>query len=384
MTMKSNVVKLGAVIASLLSTTAFAVPKSFCSDHTCKNTMDIIDQSYWNKVTNGNPPNNEQEQYKPDAPYVNFNDSDHIITLTAKRDGVGSHPYTSGRINTYGHIGTKQFGDHGVVEAEIALPTTEGAWPAFWMMPDNTCGAWPTCGENDIMEWSGVRNNNRAYLSTEHGSSTPGADGTGKGSGNLVPTNLPQGEDLSSPHYYAMEWDLTNNDTKGTLKFYFDDVLFYTYTLQENGQATERDQAITRGFTTGQGFHPILNLAIGGNLGGSTANTPDQLSMNITKVNMSSLAATPSSCPRPDVTVDRASNGEVTLNWKPVTKANSYSVEDFSGGPMETDIQSTTFTDTTTAGNHGVLKYFVVSNCNNQDTGTTEVDIPAQETKLKF
>ncbi len=58
-------------------------------------------------------------------------------------------PFSSGRITT------KNKGDwtYGRFEARMKLPTGQGAWPAFWMLPtDWAYGGWPLSGEIDIME----------------------------------------------------------------------------------------------------------------------------------------------------------------------------------------------------------------------------------------
>ena len=39
------------------------------------------------------------------------------------------------------------------MEARIKITTTQGIWPAFWMLPtDEIYGGWPQSGEIDIME----------------------------------------------------------------------------------------------------------------------------------------------------------------------------------------------------------------------------------------
>jgi len=57
--------------------------------------------------------------------------------------------YTSGKVRTRGLADWK----YGRFEARIKLPTGQGTWPAFWMLPaDDVYGGWPLSGEIDIME----------------------------------------------------------------------------------------------------------------------------------------------------------------------------------------------------------------------------------------
>ncbi|MCF6765159.1 glycoside hydrolase family 16 protein [Thiotrichales bacterium 19S3-7] len=288
--MKYKLISSSIVLLYLFNHSAFAqAPISYCDTHSgnCQNAVDLMNSQLWNKVVDTNPPNGEKEAYNSDSRYIQFDNNKSII-ITAIKDGDTNHPYTSGRLNTDGYIGTKQFGRHGLIEAEISLPTDTGSWPAFWMMPQSDCSAWPTCGENDIMEWAGTTawgNNPRAFLSTEHGSDTPNSDYQGKGSGNLVPSNLAATDNLSNPHYYAMEWNLSPDYKSGTLTFYFDGKVFYTYTLGSDA----RDTAVLKGFYYGKGFHPILNLAVGGSLGGDISHTPNTMTMTVYNIHMYSL-----------------------------------------------------------------------------------------------
>ena len=54
----------------------------------------------------------------------------------------------AGGVTTQGTFAMK----YGKVEARIKFKAAKGAWPAFWMMPQNPVGAWPACGEIDILE----------------------------------------------------------------------------------------------------------------------------------------------------------------------------------------------------------------------------------------
>lgn len=47
----------------------------------------------------------------------------------------------------------------GHLEARMKLPSGQGIWPAFWMLPTDPAQAWPTSGEIDIFEAVGQSSN---------------------------------------------------------------------------------------------------------------------------------------------------------------------------------------------------------------------------------
>ena len=91
--------------------------------------------------------NNEQQYYtnRTDNAYV----ADGALHIRAKKEAYGGKNYTSARLNTNG----KFTFTYGYVEARLALPSSQGIWPAFWMLGANyATDVWPKCGEIDIME----------------------------------------------------------------------------------------------------------------------------------------------------------------------------------------------------------------------------------------
>jgi beta-glucanase (GH16 family) len=167
-----------------------------------------------------------------------------------------SGTWLSGRMNTEG----KQNFTYGILVASIQLPNTtnQGLWPAFWTLGSNiTTVPWPTCGEADIMEnWSpqvdsgaGPAGNN----STIHTAKT-GGDGIG------ARYTFPSGEAADTAfHTYGIIW------TQNEMQFFVDNASspFFTVTPSSlpSGDTWPFNQDI---FT-------ILNVAVGGTLGGSTS-----------------------------------------------------------------------------------------------------------------
>jgi beta-glucanase (GH16 family)/uncharacterized protein involved in high-affinity Fe2+ transport len=164
--------------------------------------------------------------------------------------------WISGRMQTEG----KQNFTYGVFEASIQLPNTtnQGLWPAFWTLgSDITTVAWPGCGEADIMEnWStqvdsgpGPGGNSSTIHTTKTG-----------GSGLAERYTFPSGQAADTAfHTYGIIW------TQNEMQFYVDNASspFFTVTPSSlpSGDTWPFNQSL---FT-------ILNVAIGGTLGGSTS-----------------------------------------------------------------------------------------------------------------
>jgi beta-glucanase (GH16 family) len=178
--------------------------------------------------------NNERQTYTTG----NHRIEDGYLTITARKEGEN---YTSTRITTEGK---KEF-TYGRIEARLQLPTGTGVWPAFWMLGANRDEVgWPLCGEIDIMEYVGKEP--RTLYTTLH---TKDSHGNSKNSRKAVVPDLEEGF-----HVFAIEW------TETEIAFFVDDEHFYTFDPEERTQET---------WPFDRSFYIILNLAIGGNFGGS-------------------------------------------------------------------------------------------------------------------
>jgi beta-glucanase (GH16 family) len=150
---------------------------------------------------------------------------DGFLNLVAKKeiyDDQGEvKQYTAARLNS------KFAFTYGRVEIRAKLPTGIGTWPAIWMLNTNINedGAywdnqgfgtvnWPKCGEIDILEHWGKKQD---YVSSAlHNGSSYGGSVKNIG-GRKV-------SDVSNQfHLYAIEW------TKDKMIFSIDDVVHYTY-----------------------------------------------------------------------------------------------------------------------------------------------------------
>jgi hypothetical protein len=184
----------------------------------------------------------------------------HLVIQPIYENGA----WLSGRMNTEG----LQNFEYGILEASIQLPNTtdQGLWPAFWTLgSDITTVPWPDCGEADIMEnWSsqvdggaGTAGNN----STVHTTLT-GGDGVG---GRYT---FPGGEATDTAfHTYGVIW------TPNEMQFFVDNASepFFTVT------PSSLPSGDTWPFNAD--LFVILNVAVGGTLGGSTSglSSPQQM-----------------------------------------------------------------------------------------------------------
>lgn len=202
---------------------------------------------------NGSWFNNEQQHYtdRTENAYV----SNGTLKIVAKKEVYtafnSTKSYTSARLNS------KFAFTYGRVEVRAKLPEGGGTWPAIWTLGSNlnTVG-WPFCGEIDIMEHVG--NNIGDVSAALH---TPSSNGN---TVNIGRTDVPNA--TAAFHIYAVNW------TSEKIDFYVDDRLFYSYKPETKNSDTwpfDADQFI------------LLNIAMGGTLGGTIASDFDQAVMEI-------------------------------------------------------------------------------------------------------
>ena len=128
---------------------------------------------------------------------------------------------------TGSEICTKGYRLYGKYECRAKLPAANRAWPAFWMMGDwGEYGAWPGCGEVDIMEYWG---DNHPYVFTNIHTAYSNWENNVDREHHSV--NYTLNDAQTEFHIYAMEW---YNDH---LNFLVDGVKYWTYTkLDDNYQ----------------------------------------------------------------------------------------------------------------------------------------------------
>ena len=191
--------------------------------------------------------NNEKQNYTNSATNVVVQGGN--LKITAKKEASGGMAYSSARL-----VSDNKFKfTYGKVEIRAKLPTGAGTWPAIWMLGQNyATKPWPACGEIDIMEHVG--NNQNVVLGTLH---YPGRFGGSADSGSKTIPNV-----STEFHVYKAVW------SPASIKIYADETLIHSV-------------ANAASLPFNSDFFLILNVAMGGNLGGNIDPAFTQSSMEI-------------------------------------------------------------------------------------------------------
>lgn len=183
---------------------------------------------------------------------VYIDGSGHLVIQPRNVSGT----WISGRMNTQG----KQNFQYGILEASIQLPNTtnQGLWPAFWTLGSNiTTVPWPTCGEADIMEnWSPQVDNGAGPSGNNSTIHTAKSGGGGIGSRYTFPSG--QAADTAF-HTYGIVW------TQNEIQFFVDNAATPFFTVTPSSLPSGDTWPFNQNIFT------ILNVAVGGTLGGSTS-----------------------------------------------------------------------------------------------------------------
>ncbi|MCL9774086.1 glycoside hydrolase family 16 protein [Vibrio methylphosphonaticus] len=216
-----------------------------------------VDWSAWTPQTKANY-NNEVQCYTSDdySDLRNYEVSDGTLKIISHKKthncmtlGGQQRTWTSGRINTK----DKQEFLYGRVEARIRFHNLEaGTWPAFWMLEnrifeqpikgDGDSVNWPLPGAGEIDVWEWFANQPDVYITNFYNANSCGHE---------VRYPYPNGRlQVKEWHQYAMEW--THDD----IRFFVNDTLVAAHDVSQCPQYKEP-------------MFVLLNLAMGGNLGGN-------------------------------------------------------------------------------------------------------------------
>ncbi len=185
--------------------------------------------------------NNELQYYTSNQ--NNARVADGLLIIEARKESIAGYNYSSARLVTRGK------GDflYGKIDVKASLPKGIGTWPAIWMLPtDRKYGGWPASGEIDIMEHVGYEPD--SVYGTVHTRSFNHGIGTQKSKGLYL------ADAESAFHIYSIEWD------ENQIRFLVDGKAYFQFENDKTGFAS---------WPFDQPFHVILNLAVGGNWGGS-------------------------------------------------------------------------------------------------------------------
>lgn len=175
------------------------------------------------------------------------------LRIIAKKENFQGASYTSARLKTQDKFDFT----YGRVDVRAKLPGGGGTWPAIWMLGSNFPDVgWPACGEIDIMEYVG--NDPGSIQSALHNPSSF-ANTIYKSSTDIL-------DETDSYHVYSMIW------SEEQISFYLDGERFYIYRPESRNSNTwpyDKPQFL------------ILNVAMGGALGGDIDPTFDSSAMEI-------------------------------------------------------------------------------------------------------
>jgi beta-glucanase (GH16 family) len=210
-----------------------------------------VDDTKWNYQTGGGGFGNNESQYYTSRTENAWVDGEKLI-ITALKEAYGGSQYTSAKIWTQGIANWK----YGKFEMRAKLPGVDGTWPAFWMMPKSSVyGGWPASGEIDILEHTAYYNINNAVgsLHTEAYNHTLGTQiSYSRETANLT----------TEFHTYSITWN------EYSFSWYVDGYKYGNYVFNAAAVAYGA-MAVSDAWPFDQEFYIILNLAMGGSMGGT-------------------------------------------------------------------------------------------------------------------
>ena len=219
------------------------------------------DPRYWTAYTNGVGNGNwELEYYLPGEV---AQDGIGNLVLSAHRSAAYQAQYpasqfTSGKVSTKGKVEFRY--GHLVVNATVPCGGQPGAWPAIWLLGAvDSFVTWPACGEIDIMESFGKSPSRTLVTGAVH-----------TGQDFAAQYALPAAADITAPHDYELIW------RADSLEFAVDGHVY---------QTVYRNQV--QNWVFGEPCYLIVNLAIGGSMGGTvpaTAQMPYTMLVNSVKL----------------------------------------------------------------------------------------------------
>ena len=236
---------------------------------------DSVNWDNWTAQTEANY-NNEVQCYTDDdsSDEKNYDVSDGTLKIIARKQ---SDTYTCEGLNnstsktwTSGRLNSKDKAEflYGRVESRIRFSPDDdllgGTWPAFWMLEnrineqpvagDNDDVNWPSAGAGEIDVWEWFSNSPDSYITNFYNDGSCGGE---------VDYYYPNGSiDVQDWHRYAMEW------AEDEISFYIDDTLVATQDVSACSQYEES-------------MFVLLNLAMGGNLGGDIDENLETATMEV-------------------------------------------------------------------------------------------------------
>lgn len=202
-----------------------------------------LDKSIWtNDLGDGSafgiPGWGNQELQTYTASSKNLKVSNGFLTITALKENLDGMSYTSARIKSQNKFSFK----HGELKVRAKFPQSRGTWPAIWLMGANLDEVgWPNSGEIDLVEQNGQQKDK--IIGTVHWKNLSD-NSNAKFSDDITSTAI-----NSDFKEYRLIWN------ENTIKMYVENVKYF-------------DISLNASMPFNQDFFILLNVAMGGSLGG--------------------------------------------------------------------------------------------------------------------
>ncbi|MFZ4683115.1 MAG: glycoside hydrolase family 16 protein [Terrimicrobiaceae bacterium] len=207
-----------------------------------------IDTAAWNWAPAQN--RNSEIGYFTDRPENSGIEDGKLVITSLKENYKNLAEYTSAELTTKGKVGFL----YGKLEISAKLPGGKGAWPAFWLLGES--GGWPACGEIDIMEMIGGKNDGATKGENVTNGSLHWSDANNRHRSYGEHYNLPEGKFTESYHKIGILW------SKNKIRWYIDDHIF-----------READISPAEMSEFHQKMYVLLNTSIGGGWPGNPDET---------------------------------------------------------------------------------------------------------------
>jgi beta-glucanase (GH16 family) len=254
------------------------------------------DANYW-RFEKGYVRNNEAQYYQEDNTWC---EGGNLIIEGRKNDN--GHSYTSSSMVSRGKTEGNYISAwmYGRFEVKAKIPAYTGCWPAIWLL--GTEGEWPYNGEVDMMEYYPSGSTELLHANVAWGSSKRWCPIWNSKTKKLSDLEAKDPDWRNKFHVWRMDWD------EDYIKLYVDGELLNTTSLSKTiNPYTDWFQYENDNPYRDHYMYILLNLALGGNNGGSLSKTPFpcryeidyvrvyQVDDNVTKINNVGLTASDNS-----------------------------------------------------------------------------------------
>ena len=157
---------------------------------------------------------------------------------------------------------------YGRFEVRAKIPAYLGCWPAIWLLSNENV-EWPYSGEIDMMEYYPVDGAEALHANVAWGTTTRWSAKWNNAIKKLADLEAVNANWKNEFHVWRMDWD------SAYIRLYVDDELINTTNL-DNTVNPRADYCWYDNYNPyrGHNMYLLLNLALGGDNGGSLANTP--------------------------------------------------------------------------------------------------------------